>query len=126
MFPSLAPILLPVGLGAAVGFVRDNDQKNARTPLTKQYGTWVEGGALALGLISQMGGSGLLSGGIADALTKHGAAFLSERLVRSQLSAGGFGSPAPMSISGARTMSGMAPYRGVAGFQAKEPSMGLI
>lgn len=122
----LGDLLLPAVAGAAIGFVRDNDQKNAasRNTLSKQIGTWVEGGAVALGLVGGMGIN--LFGYSSEKLAELGAAFLSERLVRSQMSTGGFGTPAPYAVGGARAVGSMAYSRPMSSFQVKEPSMGLI
>jgi hypothetical protein len=69
------------------------------------------------------GQGGYASPALAEDLMEVGSAFLAERVTRSFLS-GSFGTGAPQRLAG-RSMAGM-PYGRVAGFQAKESSMGLI
>lgn len=126
--------LTPFLLGAGVGYVRDRDHKKGYTKLSQQLGTWIEGGAAAIGLLSDTIHLPF-SRDTMDAVGLVGAAFLGERVTRSYLGTGGFGSPAPMFIGGqtARPFMGgpsgvgsvgqLAAYPMASGFSQKEPSL---
>ncbi|MDP3893910.1 hypothetical protein, partial [Nocardioides sp.] len=119
----LTPTITAAALGAGAGWWRKNDIDNARTTLSKQWGTYIEAGAAASGMIADLMYRGM-NRELTDTLSIGGLTLLAERLTRSALS-GSFGTGSPMAISGrsyAGAMAAGSVYPSAAGAVLRQPS----
>lgn len=122
--PSMQDTLAGAGTGAGAAWLRKHDIDKGHTTLSKQWGTWGEFGAAALPYVTNMVRIGIPPR-IAESVGIAGAALLAERLVRSTLSTGGFGTGSPLyAARNPAAGAWSAPY--ARPFTQKEPSLTLI
>lgn len=96
--PRLAPSATAIAVGAGAAWMRKTDVDKARTTLSKQWGTYFEIGIAASGMIADLLRLGV-NRDITDAASISGLALTSERLARSAMSGGGFGTGSPNRIA---------------------------
>lgn len=93
-------------IGAGAAWVRHRDATNGKVKLSTQMGTYVELGLAGIGLIGSMVrlplGSDML-----ESLSLAGFTLTGERLTRSAMAVGGFGTGVPMNMITGRSYAGM-------------------
>lgn len=122
----MTPLLVSAVAGAGDGILVKNDADNARTQISKQYGTWYEAALLAGGLLISMGGVGYQMSQFAEPITGAGAALLGSRLTQWAMKQQATAAIATPAFAGASIPRAAFYPSHAAGAVNKQPTMTLI
>lgn len=122
----LVPMATSAAVGVAAAMIRRGDihATTPRTQLSKQWGTWFEGGVAVGGYLADMMNVRLLPQDLKEPIVYGATSLFAERITRSVQDKGTATSYPGAPYAGARAYA--APYARAAGYTQKTPSLTII